>query len=133
VLGSYPFLLFGSRLASNHPLLFWLLAVIGNISVVVLLVVMAYSVAFFGVSWPDRVVKRRLFKWLMRGPVTASSVLAITTLVRRAGEYFGFEYTAAVPIVMVGSLLVFEYAITLAAPLWDRWSYQGGDKSICSC
>jgi len=129
VLGSYPFLLFGSRLATNHPLLFWLLAVIGNIFVVVLLVVMAYSVAFFGVSWPDRVVKRRLFKWLMRGPVTASSVLAITTLVRRAGEYYGFEYTAAVPIVMVGSLLLFEYAITLAAPLWDRWSYQGGDKS----
>ena len=129
VLGSYPFLLFGSSLATNHPLLFWLVAVLNNIFVLALLVIMAYSVAFFGVSWPDRVVKRRLFKWLMRGPVTASTVLAITTLVRRAGEYFGFEYTAAVPIVMVGSLLLFEYAITLAAPLWERWSFTGGDKS----
>ena len=129
VLGSYPFLLFGSSLATNHPLLFWLVAVLNNIFVLALLVIMAYSVAFFGVSWPDRVVKRRLFKWLMRGPVTASTVLAITTLVRRAGEYFGFEYSAAVPIVMVGSLLLFEYAITLAAPLWERWSFTGGDKS----
>jgi hypothetical protein len=129
VLGSYPFLLFGSSLATNHPLLFWLVAVLNNLLVLVLLVIMAYSVAFFGVSWPDRVVKRRLFKWLMRGPVTASTVLAITTLVRRAGEYFGFEYTAAVPIVMVGTLLLFEYAITLAAPLWERWSFSGGDKS----
>lgn len=129
VLGSYPFLLFGSSIATNHPLLFWLVAVLNNIFVLVLLVIMAYAVAFFGVSWPDRVVKRRLFKWLMRGPVTASCVLAITTLVRRAGEYFGFEYSAAVPIVMVGSLLLFEYAITLAAPLWERWSFTGGDKS----
>ncbi len=129
VLGSYPFLLFGSSIATNHPLLFWLVAVFNNFLVLVLLVIMAYSVAFFGVSWPDRVVKRRLFKWLMRGPVTASTVLAITTLVRRAGEYFGFEYSAAVPIVMVGSLLLFEYAITLAAPLWERWSFSGGDKS----
>lgn len=129
VMGSYPFLLFGSGLATNHPLLFWLVAVLNNFLVVFLMVIMAYSVAFFGVSWPDRVVKRRLFKWLMRGPVTGSSVLAITTLVRRAGEYFGFEYTAAVPIVMVGTLLLFEYAITLAAPLWERWSFQGGDKS----
>jgi hypothetical protein len=129
VLGSYPFLLFGSSLATNHPLLFWLVAVLNNIFVLALLVIMAYSVAFFGVSWPDRVVKRRLFKWLMRGPVTASSVLAVTTLVRRAGEYFGFEYSAAVLIVMVGSLLLFEYAITLAAPLWERWSFSGGDKS----
>jgi len=129
VLGSYPFLLFGSGLATNHPLLFWLVAVLNNFFVMALLVIMAYSVAFFGVSWPDRVVKRRLFKWLMRGPVTGSFVLAMTTLVRRAGEYFGFEYTAAVPIVMVGTLLLFEYGITLAAPLWERWSFQGGDKS----
>jgi len=129
VLGSYPFLLFGSSFATNHPLFFWLVAVSNNIFVLALLVLMAYSVAFFGVSWPDRVVKRRLFKWLMRGPVTASMVLAITTLVRRAGEYFGFEYSAAVPIVMVGSLLLFEYTITLAAPLWERWSFTGGDKS----
>ena len=129
VLGSYPFLLFGSVLATDHPLLFWMIALVNNIFVSALLVIMAYSVAFFGVSWPDRVVKRRLFKWLMRGPVTASAVLAITTLVRRSGEYFGFEYSAAVPIVMVVSLLLFEYAITLAAPLWERWSFTGGDKS----
>lgn len=129
VTGSYPFLLFGSGLATNHPLLFWLGAVLINFFVVVFLVIMAYSVAFYGVSWPDRVVKRRLFKWLMRGPVTGSFVLGVTTLVRRAGEYYGLEYSAAVPIVMVGSLLLFEYAITMAAPLWDRWSFQGGDKS----
>jgi hypothetical protein len=129
VLGSYPFLLFGSSFATNHPLIFWLMAVINNIFVSGLLIIMAYAVAFFGVSWPDRVVKRRLFKWLMRGPVTASSVLAITTLVRRAGEHFGFEYSAAVPIVMVGSLLLLEYIITLAAPLWERWLFTGGDKT----
>ena len=129
VLGTYPFLLFGSGIATNHPILFWLVAVSDNILVLALIVIMAYAVAFYGVSWPDRVVKRRLFKWLMRGPVTASTVLAITTLVRRAGEYFGFEYSAAVPIVMVGSLLLLEYAITLAAPLWERWLFTGGDKS----
>ena len=129
VLGTYPFLLFGSSMATNHPLIFWLVAVLNNFVVLVLLVVMAYAVAFFGVSWPDRVVKRRLFKWLMRGPVTASFVLAMTTLVRRVGEYFGYENTAAVPIIMVGTLLLFEYAITLAAPLWERWLFQGGDKT----
>jgi hypothetical protein len=129
VLGTYPFLLFGSSMATNHPLFFWLVAIVNNFVVLVLLVVMAYAVAFFGVSWPDRVVKRRLFKWLMRGPVTASFVLAMTTFVRRLGEYLGYENSAVVPIIMVGSLLLLEYAITLAAPLWERWLFQGGDKS----
>lgn len=128
-LGTYPFLLFGSALASRHTLLFWTTAFLINVLVTGMLVLMAYAVAFFGVSWPDRVVKRRLFKWLMRGPVTASSVLAITTLVRRLGGVFGFEYTAAVPVIMVGSILLFEYLITLAAPIWERWLFHGGDQS----
>ena len=128
-LGTYPFLLFGSNVAAQHTLLFWGTALLINIFVTGLLVVMAYAVAFFGVSWPDRVVKRRLFKWIMRGPVTASSVLALTTLTRRLGEMFGMQYTAVVPIVMVGSLLVFEYLITLAAPIWERWLFHGGDRS----
>jgi hypothetical protein len=128
-LGTYPFLLFGSSIASQHTLLFWTTAFLINVFVTGMLVVMAYAVAFFGVSWPDRVVKRRLFKWLMRGPVTASSVLAITTLVRRMGGMFGLEYSAAVPVIMVGSILLFEYLITLAAPIWERWLFHGGDQS----
>lgn len=126
-LGSYPFLLFGSGFAANHPLWFWLTAFLTNLLVTFLLVIMAYSVAFFGVSWPDRVVKRRIFKWLMRGPVTASTVLAITTLIRRLGENFGTQYSAFVPLGMVGGILVMEYAITLAAPVWERWLFHGGD------
>jgi hypothetical protein len=128
-LGSYPYLLFGSGLASRYPLLFWLVATLSNIFVSILIVVMAYAVAFFGVPWPDRVVKRRLFKWLMRGPVTACTVLAITTLAKRAGEYFNFAYTEIVPVLMVTSILVFEYLITLLAPVWERWLFYGGDQA----
>lgn len=128
-IGSFPYLLFGSVLAAEHQVLFWLAASASNILVSILLILMAYAVAFFGVSWPDRVVKRRLFKWLMRGPVTASTVLAITTLVRRTGQIYGLEYSAAVPIIMVASILVMEYTITLAAPIWERWLFHGGDRN----
>ena len=56
-LGSFPYLLFGYNMASAHPLLFWAAALLANIMVYGLLIVMAYSVAFFGVSWPDLRVK----------------------------------------------------------------------------
>ncbi|HSF81371.1 MAG TPA: histidine kinase N-terminal 7TM domain-containing protein [Anaerolineales bacterium] len=127
-LGSYPFLLFGSNLAARLPMLFWFAATLSNFLISALLVLMAYSVAFFGVPWPDRVVKRRLFKWLMRGPVTASTILAITTLVRRAGQSLGLTYSAAVPIIMVASILILEHWITLAAPIWERWLFHGNDR-----
>ncbi|MBN2547740.1 MAG: hypothetical protein JXB15_01180 [Anaerolineales bacterium] len=127
-LGSYPYLLFGSSFASDHQIIFWLTVTLSNLMVSALLVLMAYGVAFFGVSWPDRVVKRRLLKWIMRGPVAASTILAITTVVRRAGNLVGFDSSAIVPVLMVGGILILEHLITLAAPRWERWLFLGKDR-----
>ncbi|HVF25596.1 MAG TPA: histidine kinase N-terminal 7TM domain-containing protein [Anaerolineales bacterium] len=128
-LGSYPYLLFGSATAAQNPLLFWSTAFIINLLVAGLVITMAYAVAFFGVSWPDRVVKSRLFKWLLRGPVAASLALTMMTLVRRAGELFGGEpYSGFVPLVMVATVLLFEHAVTLFSPLWERALFMGRDR-----
>jgi hypothetical protein len=76
------------------------------------------------------VVKRRLFKWLMRGPVTASTVLAVSTVMRRWGAaYFGTPYSAMVPVSMVTTMILMQYAITLLAPVWERWLFYGGDRN----
>ena len=129
-LGSYPYLLFGSNFAAQNPLLFWGVAFVINLLVAGLVVIMAYAVAFFGVSWPDRVVKSRLFKWLLRGPITASLALMTMTIVRRAGELFGGEpYTGFVPLVVVATVLLFEHAVTLFSPLWERLIFYGRDRA----
>jgi hypothetical protein len=128
-LGSYPYLLFGSNLAAKAPLIFWFIVTLSNMFVTVLLVLMAYAVAFFGVPWPDRVVKRRLFKWLMRGPVTASSVLVLTTVIRRLGTRVGVDLSAVIPAIMVGAILLLEHLFTLASPFLERWLFFGRERS----
>ena len=129
-LGSYPYLLFGSGIASRFTLTFWGTALVINVLVAGLVILMAYAVAFFGVSWPDRVVKSRLFKWLLRGPVTASLALTMMTLVRRAGLLFeGQEYSVFVPLIVVVTVLMFEHAITLFSPLWEKLLFYGGDRA----
>ena len=128
-IGSFPFLLYGSAIAENHAFLFWSIALLNSLMVGGLIVVMAYAVAFFGVSWPDRVIKSRLFKWIMRGPVTASITLGIMTIVRRVGELFGIPYSSAVPASMVFVVLLMEHTITLVAPLWERWIFFGNDRT----
>ncbi|MDY6847266.1 MAG: hypothetical protein SVP52_09040, partial [Chloroflexota bacterium] len=57
--GTYPYLLYGSGIFSKIPLVFWMLVSLSSMSVAGFLVVMTYSVAFFGVTWPDRLVKSR--------------------------------------------------------------------------
>jgi hypothetical protein len=128
-LGSFPYLLYGSGLAANFPFLFWGVATFSNFLVGGLIILMAYAVAFFGVSWPDRVVKSRLFKWIMRGPVVASAALGVMTIIRRGGEHFGTTYSVAVPAAMVATVLILEHTITLASPLWERFIFFGGDRT----
>jgi hypothetical protein len=128
-LGSYPYLLFGYGLAARHTYLFWSTATVINVLVGALVIMMAYAVAFFGVSWPDRVIKSRLFKWILRGPVTASTALALMTIVRRGGELFGTPYNAFVPFIVVVTVLSLEHIITLAAPVWERLLFHGNDSS----
>jgi hypothetical protein len=128
-LGAFPFLLYSSDFAGRHPLLFWVLAAFISLLLGGLIIIMAYSVAFFGVPWPDRVVKSRLFKWILRGPVMASFVLALTTIVRRLGGAFGSDYTALVPITMVTSILMGQYLITLFSPLWEKYLFYGKDEN----
>ena len=129
-LGSFPYLLLGTGWALRFPTLFWTAAVASNAAMSILLVVMAYALAFFGVPWPDRVVKSRMFRWILSGPVTASTVLAAATVTRRIGERFGLAYNAAVPLVMVVSILVLQYSIILFAPWWERWLFGREDRNI---
>ncbi|HWR66117.1 MAG TPA: histidine kinase N-terminal 7TM domain-containing protein, partial [Bellilinea sp.] len=128
-LGSFPFLLFSSGFAARHTLIFWLVTVLSNLAVGGLVIVMAYSVAFFGVALPDRRVKSRLFKWILRGPVVASFTLTFVTIVRRAGVPLGLDYNTFVPIVMVATILVGEYLVTLLFPVIERILFFGNDKS----
>src|SRR3990172_8877826 len=90
-LACFPFLTLADEWAIRLPLLSWSLLAVVNMLVAVQLVMMTYAVAYFGVSFPDRVVKSRLFQWILRGPVVASSVLAVTVVVNRAARLLGAE------------------------------------------
>jgi hypothetical protein len=126
--GSFPFLLYGSEFASKSPILFWLFAVIANSAVAVSVVAMTYAVSFFGFPWTDRVIKSRLFRWVMRGPITANLTLGVTTLITRLGNQFNINNSAVVALAMVATIVIFEYAITLFAPIWERLFFFGADR-----
>ncbi|HQL27511.1 MAG TPA: histidine kinase N-terminal 7TM domain-containing protein, partial [Anaerolineaceae bacterium] len=126
------FLFHGSALFTRNPDFFWLLTILGAIITGVALIVMAYVVSFFGLSWTDRAIKSRLFRWLMRGPFVAMTVLGATTVVRRYGLALGDPYIPYVPVVMIGTVLVLEYFITLLAPRLENTIFFGADREDLS-
>ncbi len=127
-LGTYPYLQIGSAFAYNSPLLFISLATIGNIAVFVFLLMMAYSVAFFGIPWPDRLVRSRLLKWFLRGPATVFMVLIIITAAREFGDFYNSDYSVSIPIFTAITVLLMEHMITLVFPALERSIFNIGDQ-----
>jgi hypothetical protein len=95
LIGSYPFLMISGELFISQEILFWGILIVINAFVSVQLVLMAYAVAYFGVEIPDRVVKSRLFQWIIRGPIVASTTLALTVVVDRGARILGYENSRA--------------------------------------
>jgi len=127
-LGAFPFLMLGGPVFARAPFLLWAVVGLSNLAVAFSLILMAYVVAYYGVSYPDRVVKSRLFQWILRGPIVASTVLAIMLIVSRAGASLGFPNSRAVPFAMVAILLLLQVVITLVRTPLERWLFYGEDR-----
>ncbi len=128
-IGTFPFLLLIGRVAVIHPLLFWLIVVSTNAAVSVLLVMMIYTVAYFGVALPDRIIKARLFQWLLRGPVVGSVLLTVYVIISRYGPRLGFYDPRALPFFLTGSVLLLQFVITLVRVPLERVLFYGSAQA----
>jgi preprotein translocase subunit SecE len=105
-LGSFPFLLFGANVVANHHFLFWLTVVLSNGLSSVLIILMAYAVAFFGVDQRIEWLKAGFFGEYMDH--NAIVILIFITITRQLSKQLGYS-TAAIEVVIM--LVIIIYAI----------------------
>jgi hypothetical protein len=123
-LGVFPYMLLATLPASlPEPALLTIL-LLGNVGVLLMVVVMAYAVAYFGAFTPDRVVKYSLIEYLLRGPFTASLVLVILVTVPRIESIFGISGDLFTLGASVTTIILMQMAINLARPLLNRLVYR---------
>jgi len=123
-LGVFPYLLVSSAPALLPPSLFLLLLLGGNVGVALMLVVMAYSVAYFGVLAPDRVVKHNLIHYLLRGPFVATCVLVLILVLAKVESFLGLPRDAVVVFGVVVLIVLLQIFINQAKPFIDRLIYR---------
>jgi hypothetical protein len=128
LLATYPFLSIFGPIGGNFPILFWFSLNGITIVIAIMLVLMAYAVAYFGVSYPDRIVKSRLFQWILRGPVVVSTVLAVMVVLNRLAAFLEMENSRLIPVFLVASLLFLQYLITIIRNPIERWLFYGQDR-----
>lgn len=122
--GVFPFLLVTGWPAYAPEIALWLLLVLGNIGVGLMLGLLAYSVAFFGALTPDRVVKRRLARFLLRGPFSAIVLVVVILAASQASGWLGLPGQRLVLFGVVSTILLLQFAIEMAKPLLDQALYR---------
>ncbi len=123
-LGVFPFLLFASMSAYLPPTLVLALASLGNVAVVLMLILMGYAVAYYGILTPDRVVKDRMIHYLLRGPFVGILVLALMLAIPRVEPILGLPQGTALIFAVVAAIVLLQVLIDLAEPFIDQVIYR---------
>jgi len=123
-LGVFPFLVIAGLPSESYRWLVSLLSIIGNAAVMLMLVVMTYSVAYYGVLAPERVVKRSFIQYVLRGPFVGMCVLMVMLAVPDDMEVLGITSKAFRVFSVVVVIVVLEVLISVSRPLTDRLAYR---------
>ncbi|RLC82536.1 MAG: hypothetical protein DRI61_01995 [Chloroflexi bacterium] len=122
-LGVFPYLLISKTAAIFSAPLVLFLSVVGNLTVALMLVVMAYTVAYYGVLTPDRVIKHRLIHYLLRGPFVGLCVIGVILLLSNVDQILGLPRDTVIVFAVVGLIVVLQISINKAKPFIDRIIY----------
>jgi N-terminal 7TM region of histidine kinase len=118
-LGIFPFSLLFSQPSAAGSIALWLLINLGNIGIILMLVFMAYPLAFFGPNKPDRVIKTELLSFMLRGPVLGVAVLLVILFVPRL-QGLGIPAVQLTPFFAVAAVLCLQWLYTYLMPYLER-------------
>lgn len=128
--GVFPYLVALSRVmvASPRvslPVLFF--SLVGNIAVAVLLVLMSYTVVYFNVLTPDRVVRYRLIRFFMRGPIVAILVILAVQTLPTVERILGLPRDIILFSVITGVIVLSQLFLSVTKT-WVDWLVYREDR-----
>ena len=124
-LGVFPYMLLNNTLSITVPeVLLLTILLLGNVGVVVMIVVMSYTVAYFGAFTPDRVVKYGLIEYILRGPFLASLVLVILLTVPHVETFLGLPGDLITLFATGLTIILMQIAINRVRPFLNRLVYR---------
>jgi hypothetical protein len=129
-LGVFPYLMAPHGANNLSSVLVLFVAIVANFVVCAMLVVMAYSVAYYGVLTPDRVVKHDLIHYLLRGPIVGTLVIIVMLVIPRVELILGIPRDTALIFAVVGVIVLGQLAVSAAKPWIDRLIYSQDREEI---
>ncbi len=101
-----------------------------NIIIFLMLFFLSYPLYFFGSDIPDRLVKKQLLDFLLRGPATGLIALAVINFTAQATRILGLSSDAFTPPGVVAAVLLWQWFVSLALPYFEKFFiYRDDDEA----
>ncbi|MBZ0294455.1 MAG: hypothetical protein K8L99_17965 [Anaerolineae bacterium] len=104
----------------EHTLIVLLLVNASNVVVILMLLFLAYPLAFFGSRIPDRVVKTELLRFVLRGPATGLLALSVIIFITPATRIMGLPGQSFMPFAVVAVVLLWQWTVALTLPWLEK-------------
>ncbi len=92
-----------------------------NIIIILMLFFLSYPLYFFGSDIPERLVKKQLLDFLLRGPATGLIALAMMNFTAQATRILSLPGEAVAPPAIVGAVLLWQWFVSLALPYFEKF------------
>lgn len=129
-LGVFPYLVFTGVPALIPPILLLSLTFVATLGLILMLVVMAYTVAYQGALAPDRLVKQKLVHFLLRGPLVAVGVVVALTIVPPIERLLHLSHETLLYATVVFGVIVFEMLISRNKGKIDRLLFRQDRREV---
>ncbi len=129
-IGVFPYLLIIGWPAALPSNMLWILLILSNLAIATMLALMAYSIAFIGALSPERVIKHRLVRFLLRGPLTALLALSVFGIGLTGEQKLGLEEHTLSLVAAAISIILAQLGVELGKPLLDLALYRHESQEI---
>ncbi len=94
---------------------------IANIIIILMLIFLSYPLYFFGSDKADRLVKKQLLDFLLRGPATGLIALAVINFTAQATRILSLPGEAFTPLAVVAAVLLWQWFVSLSLPILEKF------------
>ncbi|MHB9034775.1 MAG: histidine kinase N-terminal 7TM domain-containing protein [Anaerolineae bacterium] len=129
-IGVFPYLLIPTAVTSFTSNMVEFVTLFGNLGVALVIIVIAYIVAYQGALQPDRVIKHDLLHYLLRGPLVAILVIIVMLVVPRVENIIGLPREMVLIVAVAAAIVILQLAVNLGKPAIDRLIYRRDRQEI---
>jgi hypothetical protein len=124
-LGVFPYLIIASFPAEFSPSLLLSITLVGKIGIALMIIVMAYTVAYQGALSPDRVIKHNLIHYLLRGPLVATAVIGLMLSIPPVERWLGLSRETVLYAMVIGAIVFLELIVNQSKRFIDKIIFWG--------